>query len=306
MTEIIEKVSFLGLGKMGFNMAKHLSKLPEVQLTLWNRTNIFQKTDISAPDLLSEFSRSTTVASSAHDAIRASKVIMMMLWDAQSIRDVLDGLTEADYKERVFISHVTISPKESKDLSEFVIGKGGKFLEAPVLGNAQVAERGALQTLVGGNKELFDKYTPLFKMWGIPRYLGDVGAATATKLSLNFLLGSNLVAFATSYGYLDRKGVDLDAFMTILTNGPFNLAGGYHAVWADKFKKRNYDAVAFSTVGLDKDLELASIEFESAGVRSASAKALSATAHEAASRRDLSTLDMTALYELINADERQA
>ena len=165
---------------------------------------------------------------------------------------------------------MTISPEESKQLRELFTSKSASYIEAPVLGNNDVADRGQLQVLVGASEEDFAKFTPLFISFGTPRYLGQIGTATSTKLALNFLFGANLTAFATSYGYLQSVGANLETFMTILTNGPFYLSGGYHPVWANRFNSQDYTSnIAFTVQGLEKDISLARNEFAEAGVNTA-------------------------------------
>jgi len=279
---------------MGLPMAGHLSKHGE-KLVIWNRTPLEEKGKDG--ELAKTFTGEEKIAATAPEAIRASKLTLLMLWDAASIRDLLSELKDDDFKGRTFVSHVTISPKESKEVEEIITKKGGIYVEAPVLGNSQVAQKGQLQTLVGGDKAQYDRLAPLFQSWGTPRYIGPVGTATASKLALNFNLGANLLAFASSYSYLEAMGADMNQFLAIVTNGPLALSGGYQKNWAERFQSHHYEPITFAAEGLVKDLALASEEMSSAGVHSPIAKSLAEMVKAAAEGKEKQ--DMTVVYDWV-------
>jgi len=195
----------------------------------------------------------------------------------------------------------TIAPEESRNLESLVTSHGGFWIEAPVLGANTVAEKAALKVLVGCKRELFEAHKSVFACFGTPCYLGVVGAATATKIANNFMLGANIAAFAESYAYLERsKVVDMDAFLDIITNGPFNLAGGYFAKWAEKFKNRDYSSVAFAANGIDKDVSIALKEMEQAGVHTGAAAGIYKLIHDAVVNYEVGDKDFAAIYEAAN------
>jgi len=195
----------------------------------------------------------------------------------------------------------TISPEDSRAFAERVKSSGGFWVEAPVLGNWMVAEKAGLQIMVGCEEALFEKYKGIFSCFGTPRYMGSVGAATATKLANNFILGANIAAFAESYAYLEKSGVKLDTFMSILTNGPFNLSGGYFTIWADKFKNRSYDNnITFAANGLEKDVALALSEFKKVGIHTGAAEGIHKLVHDAVYSQNVGEKDFSAIYEGVN------
>lgn len=287
-------VSFLGLGIMGRPMCKNLVK-HGYNVTVWNRT-------ISkAEELQKELGEKISVVSTCQEAVTKNEVTLMMLWDAASVFEVLKSLPPNGFTTRTFINMATISPEESKSIGHFVESSAGTFVEAPVLGSWTVAEKGQLQILVGSKDEAeFQKLLPIFSCFGTPRYLGNIGSGTATKLANNFILGANLVSFSESYAYLEKAGVNMETFMTILTNGPFNLAGGYFSSWSNKFKSRTYEPVSFAAHGIEKDVGLAVKEFKNYGVYSGAAEGVYKHIHEAVEQYNIGDKDAASVYEIAN------
>jgi len=183
-----------------------------------------------------------------------------------------------------------------------VTSHGGEYIEATVLGNAEVASRAALQVIVGSSKEQFEKFKKVFSLWGTPRYVGEVGAATRTKLALNNILGSNFAAFASSYGYLASSGVDTEMFETILSNGPFGTNYPYYKTWSKKIQNRNYTNVASSLDCIHKDIGLFLDQAKQAGIDTTQIEGtyqLYAAAKSKIDKIDNQPLDFTVVYEQI-------
>jgi len=245
----MKRVAMLGVGRMGLPMTEHLLNKGGYSVTAWNRTADKLKA-ISDPH------KRLTIAKSPLEAIRSSHVVISGLFSANQFHEILDTLKPEDYKEKVFMSISTMGPDDSISLNDKVIKFGGKYMETPVLGNSDVARKAALQVMVGSPKELYDEFVPLFSMWGTPRYIGPVGTAAKTKLALNYILGSALGAFMSSFAYLDANSVDTDMFVNIVAAGPFNTSFPYYTTWKKKIQDKKYDDVAFSLEGIHKDMGL--------------------------------------------------
>jgi len=240
---------------MGFPIAGFLSQ--KHHLLVWNRTESKVSTFL---EKYNAESRKTP-----RETIIASHVTFIALWDAQSIETQIFGeLNDEDFKNRTFINICTVSPEESKNFFSRTTKLGGKWIESPLLGNNKVVEAGKVICLIGGNKEECEEYFALFSLFGTPKYLGNIGSATSTKLALNAFLATYSSAFASSFSYLESCNVDVDMFCNILQAGPFNVAGGYYNRWTNLIKSKNFsDDVAFTLSGISKDCSLAIDEMKS-------------------------------------------
>lgn len=249
------KVGFLGTGLMGLPMAQRLCAA-NIELVAYNRS----------PEKLAPLQARGAVATHPSEAIAAVECVILMLTNAAAIQNVL--LT-ADTKQhlagRTVIQMGTITPAESKAISDEVVAAGGDYLEAPVLGSIPEAEAGKLIVMVGGSTEQFQKWSDLLGNFGSePLLVGAVGSAAAMKLALNQLIASLSSAFALSLGFVQSQQVEVDLFMQILRNS---------ALYAPTFDKklqrmldRDYSHPNFPTKHLLKDTDLFISEAKSAGL----------------------------------------
>jgi 3-hydroxyisobutyrate dehydrogenase len=127
--------------------------------------------------------------------------------------------------------------------------------------------------------------------------LGSVGAASATKLALNQLIASLTTAFALSLGFVQRQGVEVEAFMQILRQS---------ALYAPTFDKKlqqmidgNFANANFPTKHLLKDTNLFLNEAEAVGLNVSSLEGVRKVL-EAAQQLGLADADYSSLFAAIN------
>jgi 3-hydroxyisobutyrate dehydrogenase len=250
------KVAFLGTGLMGLPMAKRLLEA-KIQLIAYNRT----------PEKLAPLQAAgAEVADNPRHAVLAADYVILMLTNAPAIYSVL--LSDTSWRSlagRTVIQMGTITPTESKEIRDSVVSAGAEYIEAPVLGSIPEAEAGKLIVMVGAYREQYQRYLELLQHFSPePVYIGQVGSAAALKLALNQLIASLTTSFALSLGFVQRHGVDVEAFMQILRNS---------SLYAPTFDKKlqrmlenNYENPNFPTKHLLKDTDLFIDEAKSVGL----------------------------------------
>jgi 3-hydroxyisobutyrate dehydrogenase len=255
-TADLTKIGLIGTGLMGLPMAQRLHGLQP--LMVYNRT----------PERLESLKQTgIEIAPTVPDLLQACAVVLLMLSNAQAIRELL--LSEAarpHLANRVVIQMGTISPSESRSLQEEIAAAGGDYLEAPVLGSIPEAEAGKLMVMVGASPAQFQQWSGLLKSFGpAPILVGPVGTAAALKLALNQLISSLTTAFATSVGFVQRQGVDVEIFMNVLRQS---------ALYAPTFDKklqrmldRDFTHPNFPTKHLLKDTNLFLKEAQDCGLQ---------------------------------------
>ena len=254
------RVALLGTGLMGRPMAERVLALG-YQLVVFNRSR-------KKADLL--LSSGAAIAASAAEAIGAAGCVILMLSDAAAIREVLfDSEPRPDLQDRTVIQMGTISPSESMAFENEIIGQGGEYLEAPVLGSIPEARAGELLVMVGASKQQFDNWSDLLECFGSePLLIGEVGKAAAVKLALNQLIVSLTAGFALSLGFVQSLGIEVELFMKILRQSAL-----YAPTFDKKLKRmldRCYDDPNFPTKHLVKDLELFRNEAKTANLEPSS------------------------------------
>ncbi len=202
------KVAFLGTGLMGLPMAQRLLAA-NIEVVAYNRT----------PEKLAPLQAAgAEVVTHPRHAIRAAECIILMLTNAAAIYHVL--LSDTSWRTlegRTIIQMGTITPTESQDIRDAVVGGGGEYIEAPVLGSIPEAKTGKLIVMVGAEPEQYQRHLELLQNFGSePLLVGSVGTAAALKLALNQLIASLTTSFALSLAFIQRQGVDIGLFMQIL------------------------------------------------------------------------------------------
>lgn len=251
------KISILGTGLMGEPMAHKLLE-NGLEVTAYNRTPEKLET------LKAAGAKTTTDPS---EALQASECAILMLTDVSAIRSVLlaNSAVKQHLAGKTIIQMGTIAPQESKALAPEIIVAGAEYLEAPVLGSIPQVKSGTLLIMVGATASQFERWSDLLKNYGKnPIHTGEVGTAAAMKLALNQLIGSLTSAFATSLGFIQREGIEIEQFMQILRDS---------ALYAPTFDKklyqmcdRNFSNPNFPTKHLLKDTNLFIKEAESLGL----------------------------------------
>ncbi len=251
------KIGLIGTGLMGLPMARRLHEAQQT-LMVFNRT----------PEKLESLRQTEVeIAPSVSELLQACGVVLLMLSNAQAIRAVLlSETTRPHLANRVVIQMGTISPSESRNIQDEITAEGGDYLEAPVLGSIPEAEAGKLMVMVGSSPAQFQEWSTLLKNFGPePILVGPVGTAAALKLSLNQLISSLTTAFATSLGFVQRQGVDVEIFMNILRQS---------ALYAPTFDKKlqrmldhDYANPNFPTKHLLKDTNLFLKEAQDCGLQ---------------------------------------
>jgi 3-hydroxyisobutyrate dehydrogenase len=251
------KIGLIGTGLMGLPMARRLHEAQQT-LIVYNRTPA-KLEPLRAAEI--------EIAQSVSAVLQQCGVVLLMLSNGQAIREVLlSEPARSCLANRVVIQMGTISPRESKSIRDEIAAAGGDYLEAPVLGSIPEAASGQLMVMVGASLEQFQKWSSLLKHFGPdPILVGPVGSAAALKLALNQLIGSLTTAFATSLGFVQRQGVEVDTFMKILRQS---------ALYAPTFDKKlqrmvesNYAHPYFPTKHLLKDTNLFLREAQDCGLQ---------------------------------------
>lgn len=280
----------LGLGLMGSEIALRL-KRQGVSVIGWNR---------GAERAEAARERGLVVTETAAETIAASEFVLVLLSDAQAIRQVLcdERAAAQALVGRILIQMGTIGPAESRSIGGQVEGLGARYLEAPVLGSLPEVREGRLIVMAGGEPALFERCLPLLRVLGRdPQLIGPVGSGAALKLAMNQLIAGLTATFALSLGLVRAEGIDVDQFMTLLR------ASALHARTFDKklnkYLSHDYGVANFPLKHLLKDIRLFRETGEACGLDTGLLAALQ-TACERAVAQGYGDQDYSALYEAIS------
>ncbi|MEO0537296.1 MAG: NAD(P)-dependent oxidoreductase [Cyanobacteria bacterium P01_A01_bin.123] len=284
-------ISFLGTGLMGTPMIRRL-------LSAGHTVTVYNRTEAKCLPLQQA---GAVLAVSPAAALSASSCIILMLTNAAAIREtIFSESAQPHLPQRTIIQMGTISPQESETIHHDIVAVGGQYLEAPVLGSIPQAETGSLLLMVGSTESQFATWVDVLRCFGPePMHLGEVGSGAATKLAMNQLIGSLTTAFAMSLGLVQRSGIDIEKFMTIVRES---------ALYAPTFDKkltrmldRNFDKPNFPTKHLLKDMNLFVEAAHEVGLDPTAAESVS-TIVKRAIALGLSDLDYSALFNAVSPE----
>lgn len=210
-----KKIGFIGLGIMGFPMARNLVKAG-FDLVVWNRTGE------KARKFAQEFP-GTIIAESPSDVAAQAPVVITIVTDSADVREVVageEGILQGVRKNSVVIDMSTISPAVERELSDQLQEKGSFLLDAPVSGGDVGAAAGTLAIMVGGDEEVFEEMLPVLSAMGRTiTYCGLVGSGQLTKQCNQILVAINLWAVCEAISFADDNELDPDVMIAAVSGG---------------------------------------------------------------------------------------
>jgi 3-hydroxyisobutyrate dehydrogenase-like beta-hydroxyacid dehydrogenase len=155
----------------------------------------------------------------------------------------------------------TIAPAASRSLAQTCAGRGVSFLDAPVSGGSQGAERGTLTIMVGGERAAFDRARPVLEAMGQRDhiyYVGPSGSGEVVKLANQVLCGVIAAANAEALVLGVKNGVDVKTLAEIIgvsSGANWQLSTVFPLrVWDGSFKPGFVTDLLLKDLGLALDL----------------------------------------------------
>jgi 3-hydroxyisobutyrate dehydrogenase-like beta-hydroxyacid dehydrogenase len=251
MTENV-RLGYIGLGNMGAPMAKRLVDWPGGVIVY----------DIRAEAMTPLAEAGATLADSVADVAAADIISVTVLDDAQ-VREVVAELAANAKPGTVIAIHSTISDTTAVELARELKPRDIHIVDAPVSGGGGAAEKGELATMVGAEREVYERIKPAFKQWAsLVIHAGEPGAGTRMKLARNMLTFTSYTAACEAMKLAEAAGLDLQALGRVVRHTD-KLTGGAGAIMVrDDMKSLEPDHFLYQpflhTRGLgEKDLSLA-------------------------------------------------
>lgn len=210
------KVGFIGLGIMGKPMSKNLIRAGhELVVRDFNQAAVDELTALGA-----------AAAESGAEVAAQCGIIITMVPNSPHVREAVlgeGGVIETAKPGTVLIDMSSIDPVESRSIGAALAEKGIEMLDAPVSGGEPKAVDGTLSVMVGGKKELFDRYQDLLKaMAGSVVYVGELGAGNIAKLANQIIVAVNIAAMSEALTFAKKAGADPELVYQAIRGG---LAG---------------------------------------------------------------------------------
>ena len=128
------------------------------------------------------------------------------------------GLYKIMKKGAIHVELSTIDPTTAATLAEEGSQSGVAYIQCTLGKTPAQCEKGEEPMFIGGNQDAIKKLEDVFKIIGIPNYVGTADAACAVKLISNMIGMSNLVILAEGLRLGEKSGMDLNQLLTLLSD----------------------------------------------------------------------------------------
>jgi 3-hydroxyisobutyrate dehydrogenase len=228
------KVAFLGLGVMGYPMARHLRQKGGHDVTVYNRT--FAKAEKWAAEF------GGRAAKTPREAAEGQDFVMMCVGNDNDVRAVAlgkDGAFSGMGKGKVFVDHTTASAEVAREL--YAAAKTGGFdsIDAPVSGGEAGAQNGVLTVMCGGDEEPFSRAEKVIAAYArMCRLLGDAGSGQLAKMVNQICIAGLVQGLSEGIHFAKRAGLDIEALIDTISKGAaqsWQMENRYKAIMAGKF-----------------------------------------------------------------------
>jgi 3-hydroxyisobutyrate dehydrogenase-like beta-hydroxyacid dehydrogenase len=250
-------IGFIGLGKMGFPMARRLIEAKHQLIVFDSRKE--------AVDRL--VALGAEAASSPKDVADRVETVMASLPSLQASLDVATGSGGVIEGKRVkrFVDLSTVGSHMAVKIHDSLAKKNIVQLDSPVSGGVSGAEKGTLAVMVSGPRADFEMIKPALDVIGKVFFIGEKpGSAQTMKLANNLLSATAVAATSEAVVLGVKSGLDAGVMIDVI-----NAGSGMNTASRDKFPRsilpRSFD-FGFATGLMVKDVRLCLEEAKALGM----------------------------------------
>ncbi|MEY8117982.1 NAD(P)-dependent oxidoreductase [Falsihalocynthiibacter sp. BN13B15] len=227
------KITFLGLGVMGYPMAGHLAAAGH-EVTVFNRTTA--KAEAWAKQHGGNFAPTP-----AH-AAKGADFVISCVGNDDDLRAVCtgpDGAFQSMAEGAIFVDHTTVSAAVTRELYAIAAETGIGFVDAPVSGGQAGAENGALSVMCGGDQDKYDAAEPIMQVYAkVCRRLGENGAGQLTKMVNQICIAGVVQGLSEALHFAEKAGLDGEAVIETISAGAagsWQMQNRYKTMLADEY-----------------------------------------------------------------------
>jgi 3-hydroxyisobutyrate dehydrogenase len=201
------RIAVLGTGTMGAPIAENLARAGH-DVVVWNRTRA-----------KAEAVKGATVADTPADAVRGADAVLTMLADGDAVEAAVRGIDTLP----LWLQMSTVGVDATEKLMGLAKERGATFVDAPVLGSKEPAQRGELVILASGPVEARAMCEPIFDAIGKKTiWVGEAGAGSRLKVVVNAWLVSLVSALAETIALARGLGLEPQLFFEAIEDGPLD------------------------------------------------------------------------------------
>ncbi|MGR3804000.1 NAD(P)-dependent oxidoreductase [Marinibacterium profundimaris] len=227
------KVTFLGLGVMGYPMAGHLQAKGH-EVTVYNRTAAKAEAWVAE--------HGGAMAQTPAQAAEGADFVMSCVGNDDDLRGVClgdEGAFAGMAGGTVFVDHTTVSAKVTRELYSAADDKQISFVDAPISGGQAGAENGVLSVMCGGDQGAYDRAEPIIAAYARTcRRIGDSGAGQMTKMCNQIAIAGLVQGLSEALHFAEKAGLDGRDVVEVISQGAagsWQMSNRYETMLDDHF-----------------------------------------------------------------------
>ena len=245
MSKDSEKIiaGVIGLGAMGAPMARHLAAAGLLHM-VWNRTAGKAQALAEATD--------TVVADSPAQVARACNIILTCVSADEDLLAVVGQLLPEVSAGTVVVDTSTVSPATARQLAVRLLEAGAGFVDAPVSGGVEGAQKGSLSVMAGGESANISRIMPVLEAISASiTHMGPVGSGQATKAVNQVMIAGIAEAVCEGLALGEKLNLPSERLLSVVGAG---AAGSWFLGHRGETMLENRFDVGFKLSLLLKDL----------------------------------------------------
>jgi len=239
------KVGFIGLGRMGSNIAYNINK--KYDTFVWNRTLKKSKSHNE------EYG--TTYIENIIDIPKNTNIIFFCLPTNKEVENIINLIKPYLNEKHILIDCTSSDANLQKTIYNKLIQNNIYYFDAPVSGGPEKAYAGILTSMVGGNKEKYSVIEPILKTFSNPIYVGEIGNGCAIKSINNILNVSHLCLASEALSALEEYGIEKKIALEVINKSSGRSLSTQERIPVHIIEK-NYN-YGFALGLMNKDVQLA-------------------------------------------------
>jgi 3-hydroxyisobutyrate dehydrogenase len=230
----MSRITFLGLGVMGYPMAGHLARAGHA-VTVYNRSAA------KAQRWVEE--HGGTSAPTPREAAAEAEFVCACVGNDDDLRSICqgdDGAFAGMREGAIFVDHTTVSAAVTRELAAAARAAGIGYVDAPVSGGQAGAENGKLSIMCGGTEADYAAAEPVMQAYGrICRRIGDTGAGQMAKMVNQICIAGLVQGLSEGLAFAEKAGLDGRAVVEVISQGAagsWQMVNRHETMLDDKFE----------------------------------------------------------------------
>jgi 3-hydroxyisobutyrate dehydrogenase-like beta-hydroxyacid dehydrogenase len=208
------RVSFVGLGVMGYPMAGYLANAKH-DVVVYNRTA--SKADAWCAE------HHGIAAATPAAAAQSADIVFVCVGNDDDLRQVIlgdDGVLAGIADDTIIVDHTTASADIAREIHSLAAGRGIGFLDAPLSGGQAGAENGQLTIMVGGDEDTFAQAEPVMSSYAKAiTLIGPVGSGQLAKMVNQICIAGIVQGLAEGLNFAKKSGLNPELLIGAISKG---------------------------------------------------------------------------------------